>query len=66
MSKLTFPSSASLSVAEGAYNCNWLNGNIKFQKMILTVMIRAQKPQELTGMGFVTLDLETFKWVYFD
>ncbi|XP_070502875.1 odorant receptor 49a-like [Chironomus tepperi] len=54
---------ASLSVAEGAYNCNWLSGNTKFRQMILIIMVRARKAQELTGMGFVNVNLETYKWI---
>ncbi|KAL7025537.1 hypothetical protein ACKWTF_013520 [Chironomus riparius] len=54
---------ASLSVAQGVYNCNWMSGNCKFRKMILIVMVRARKVQELTGMEFLNINLETYQWI---
>ncbi|KAG5673089.1 hypothetical protein PVAND_003164 [Polypedilum vanderplanki] len=36
---------SSMRVADEAYNCNWYGKNLKFRKMILLTMLRAQRPQ---------------------
>ncbi|KAG5670040.1 hypothetical protein PVAND_000326 [Polypedilum vanderplanki] len=54
---------SSLRVADEAYNCNWHGKNLKFRKMILLTMLRAQKPQKLTGWKFMDIGLPAFYWV---
>ncbi|KAG5670039.1 hypothetical protein PVAND_000325 [Polypedilum vanderplanki] len=54
---------SSMRVADEAYNCNWYGQNLKFRKMILLTMLRAQKPQILTGLNFMDIGLPVFYWV---
>ncbi|KAG5673083.1 hypothetical protein PVAND_003158 [Polypedilum vanderplanki] len=54
---------SSMRVADEAYNCNWYGKNLKFRKMILLTMLRAQRPQKLTGMKFMDVGLPVYYWV---
>jgi hypothetical protein len=56
-------SSASTRVANEAYNCPWYEENLKFRKIILMTILRAQKPQILTGWKFLDIGMEVFYWV---
>ncbi|KAG5670573.1 hypothetical protein PVAND_000826 [Polypedilum vanderplanki] len=53
---------SSLHVANGAYNSNWYGQNLKFRKMILLTMVKAQKPQVLTGCKFLEIGMPIFYW----
>ncbi|KAG5670572.1 hypothetical protein PVAND_000825 [Polypedilum vanderplanki] len=53
---------ASMRVADEAYNCNWYGRNLKFRRMILLTMLRAQRPQVLTGRKFMNIGLPIFYW----
>ncbi|KAG5670830.1 hypothetical protein PVAND_001065 [Polypedilum vanderplanki] len=53
---------SSTRVADEAYNCNWYGKNLKFRKMILLTMLRAQQAQKLTGMKFMDVGLPVFYW----
>jgi len=37
-----------LAVGETAYNCNWHERSTYFRRLLLTVLIRAQKPVQIT------------------
>lgn len=50
-------------MAECAYHSNWYESSLKCQKYVLIVMMRAKEGEILHGLGFVKIDLETFKWV---
>ncbi|KAG5670218.1 hypothetical protein PVAND_000496 [Polypedilum vanderplanki] len=54
---------SSLRVADKAYNCNWYGQSLKFRKIILLTILRAQKPKVLTGWKFMDVGLPTFYWV---
>ncbi|KAG5670008.1 hypothetical protein PVAND_000295 [Polypedilum vanderplanki] len=54
---------SSMRVADEAYNCNWYGKNLKFRKMILLTMLRAPKPQKLTGWKFMDIGLPVFYWI---
>ncbi|KAG5673085.1 hypothetical protein PVAND_003160 [Polypedilum vanderplanki] len=53
---------SSMRVADEAYNCNWYGKNLKFRKMILLTMLRAQNPQKLTGKNFMDIGMPVFYW----
>ena len=55
---------SSLGVADGIYENNWPDYNdIKFKKQIVLIIIRAQKPSQLTAMKFAKVSLESFTTV---
>ncbi|KAG5666867.1 hypothetical protein PVAND_014875 [Polypedilum vanderplanki] len=54
---------ASLRVAEGAYNSSWYKATPKYRRIVLQIMMRAQKAQKITGWKFVDINLENFYWV---
>ncbi|CAO1415524.1 unnamed protein product [Diamesa hyperborea] len=52
---------SSASVADGAYNCTWYDSrNSKFKLAVQLIIVRAQRPNKLTAMGFSTVCLESF------
>ncbi|KAG5666580.1 hypothetical protein PVAND_014598 [Polypedilum vanderplanki] len=53
---------SSTRVADEAYNCNWYGKNLKFRKIILLTMLRAQHAQKLTGWKFMDVGLPVFYW----
>ena len=55
--------SSSSKIATSAYNTEWYNYSVKFQRMILLVMVRAQKSQTITAWKFFDVSLESFQWV---
>jgi hypothetical protein len=55
--------SSSMRVADEAYNCPWYERNLKFRKIILLTMLRAQQPQVLTALKFFGVGMEAFYWV---
>jgi len=55
--------SSSTAVASSAYNLPWYNGSIKFQRQIILIMVRAQKPQAISAWKFFDVSMETFQWV---
>ncbi|CAO1415516.1 unnamed protein product [Diamesa hyperborea] len=52
---------SSAGVAEGAYNCTWYDSrDSKFKFALHMIIVRAQRPNKLTAMGFSTVCLESF------
>lgn len=45
------------------YNTQWYNCSARFQRLILLVIIRANKPQSITAWKFFDMSIETFQWV---
>ncbi|KAG5670216.1 hypothetical protein PVAND_000494 [Polypedilum vanderplanki] len=52
----------SLRFADDAYNSKWCGQRLKYRKMILLTMLRAQEPLKLTGMKFMDIGLPIFYW----
>ncbi|KAJ9583492.1 hypothetical protein L9F63_022164, partial [Diploptera punctata] len=50
----------STKVAEAAYSCEWYNEPISFQKSIVMIMMRAQRPVYVYFGPFGTLSLGFF------
>lgn len=57
--------SASESVAFAAYSSPWYEANLKYQKLVLIIMIRSQQMQQLTAYKFANVNMETYYWVNF-
>nr|ARO70225.1 Odorant Receptor 13 [Dendrolimus punctatus] len=61
----------STKVGEAAFMCKWYEMDIKSKKTILTIMIRARKPQRLTAYKFSVISYGSFSkiistsWTYF-
>jgi odorant receptor len=55
---------SSLSVADGVYHCGWedLKDN-SLKKLLVVILLRAQKPKTLTAMNFSDISLPTFTLV---
>ncbi|XP_017958452.1 odorant receptor 49a [Drosophila navojoa] len=47
-------------VAVAAYTQNWYNGSSTYQKHLLLIMQRAQRPAELSAKGVIIISRETF------
>ncbi|XP_049784434.1 odorant receptor 43a-like [Schistocerca cancellata] len=47
-------------VSVAAYSCGWPDTDIKFQRALLVVMARAQKPLSLTAGGVYPIQRATF------
>jgi hypothetical protein len=58
-----FHQSASLRVAEGAYNSAWYKASPKYRKMVLQIMMRAQREQKFRALNFGDINMETYYWV---
>ncbi|CAG9807498.1 unnamed protein product [Chironomus riparius] len=56
-------SDASVEVADDVYGSSWFNGKLKYRKLTVFVMLRAQNKVQLTGLSFLNANLETFHWV---
>ena len=57
-------SDSSIRVAEGIYECGWLDiDDNSFKKQIVLVMLRSQRPIQLHAMGFANISLATFTTV---
>ncbi|PSN46068.1 Odorant receptor 65 [Blattella germanica] len=48
------------TVAEAAYNCDWVDAPQDFRRALVLLIWRAQKPVKLTGWKFFTVDLNLF------
>uniref|UniRef100_A0AAU6NDF5 Odorant receptor n=1 Tax=Mythimna loreyi TaxID=667449 RepID=A0AAU6NDF5_9NEOP len=61
----------SSEIADAAYQSYWYESNEKVKKLILIIIIRAQRPSYLTALGFSELTLRSFSkiissaWTYF-
>nr|QNS36199.1 olfactory receptor 4a [Mythimna separata] len=61
----------SSQIADAAYQSYWYESNLKVKKLILTIIIRAQRPSYLSALGFSELTLGSFSkiissaWTYF-
>nr|AXF48806.1 odorant receptors OR67 [Lobesia botrana] len=64
-------SAASAGVADSAYHNLWYNGDVRYQKTIIFIILRSQRPCCLTSMGYTRVTLNTFTtvlsttWSYF-
>ncbi|XP_033245458.1 odorant receptor 85f isoform X1 [Drosophila miranda] len=48
-------------IGHAAYNHNWHKASIAYKKYLLIIIIRAQKPVELSAMGYLPISRDTFK-----
>ncbi|CAD0197601.1 unnamed protein product [Chrysodeixis includens] len=61
---------SSSEVADAAYQSYWYESDVKVKKLILFIMIRAQRPCYLSALGFSDLTLRSFSkimsssWTY--
>ncbi|KAJ8714596.1 hypothetical protein PYW07_002821 [Mythimna separata] len=61
----------STKIGDAAFLCKWFEMDEKSKKTILTIMIRAKKPQQLTAYKFSTISYASFtkiistSWSYF-
>ena len=54
---------SSAAVADGIYECDWMDHDNKFKKYVVITMIRGQRPMTLSAMGFADISFETFATV---
>lgn len=55
---------SSSDVAEGIYECSWEElGDHAFNKQLLLIILRAQRPKQLSGLGFFDVTLSGFRSV---
>lgn len=50
-------------ITNAAYNHNWSDAPPDYKKSLLIIIARAQRPAELTAMGYLPVSLDTFKQV---
>ncbi|CAG9119404.1 unnamed protein product [Plutella xylostella] len=50
----------SMQLADAIYSSNWTHADQSTKRTLLILLMRTQKPFELTAKGFVTMDLNTF------
>ncbi|XP_030242608.1 odorant receptor 85f [Drosophila navojoa] len=55
--------SLSTYITNAAYNHNWSDAPPDYKKSLLIIIARAQRPAELTAMGYLPVSLDTFKQV---
>ncbi|KAH9633542.1 hypothetical protein HF086_013219 [Spodoptera exigua] len=61
----------STKIGDAAFLCKWYKMDEKSKKIILTIMIRSKKPQQLTAYKFSTISYASFtkiistSWSYF-
>lgn len=53
----------SLAISQTVFETDWIIADDSIQKSFLLMMVRAQRPIELTAAKFVILSLETFMTV---
>ncbi|XP_030376367.1 odorant receptor 85f-like [Scaptodrosophila lebanonensis] len=53
--------SLSTYVGQAAYSHTWYNASQAYKKQLLLIMLRSQRPAELSAMGFLALSVDTFK-----
>jgi hypothetical protein len=46
-----------------AYDLDWYRESIKFQKTLILILVRAQRPQYLTAGKFFNISLENYRKV---
>lgn len=57
-------SDSSFAIADEIYDCEWEEfEDNRFVKQLILVFVRAQKPIQLSAMGFFTMNLESFTTV---
>ncbi|XP_070504669.1 odorant receptor 4-like [Chironomus tepperi] len=54
---------SSTMIATSAYKTDWYESSVKTQRLILLIMVRAQKPQTVTAFKFFDVSIETFQWI---
>ncbi|XP_070502892.1 odorant receptor coreceptor-like [Chironomus tepperi] len=54
---------SSLSVSEGAYNCNWYDGSPEFKRLVYIMIVRSQKSQRIVALKYIEVSLTTYKWI---
>ncbi|XP_033149540.1 odorant receptor 67a-like [Drosophila busckii] len=50
---------ASLKVASSVYEMNWLEAEPRFRRMLVLMILRAQRPVHLTATAFLSLSMQT-------
>ncbi|XP_026330949.1 odorant receptor 85b-like [Hyposmocoma kahamanoa] len=50
----------SYDIAEAAYRTQWYDADLKFKKFIYIIILRSQKPAQLSVLGFTNLTLRVF------
>ncbi|EDW66517.1 odorant receptor 85f isoform X2 [Drosophila virilis] len=53
----------SRNITHAAYNHNWSDATPAYKKFLLIIITRAQRPAELSAMGYLPVSLDTFKQV---
>lgn len=53
----------SLKIPDAVYECDWLGSSKKMRLSLLQMMHRGQKPLNVTGLGFFTISLDSFRKV---
>ncbi|XP_018798370.1 PREDICTED: odorant receptor Or2-like [Bactrocera latifrons] len=54
---------ASLEVANAAYDTPWYRGNLEMRKCVITMIARCQKPLQMNAGGLYPMTMETFQAV---
>ncbi|EDV92942.1 GH19037 [Drosophila grimshawi] len=53
----------SSNISHAAYNNNWSDATSAYKKSLVNIILRAQRPAELSAMGYMRISLNTFKEV---
>ncbi|KAH8386212.1 hypothetical protein KR200_004250 [Drosophila serrata] len=51
----------STSIAVAAYNQRWYEGSVRYRKLIMLIMAKAQRPSEISASRVVIISFDTFK-----
>ncbi|KAH8271358.1 hypothetical protein KR018_007645 [Drosophila ironensis] len=51
----------SADITQAVYSHDFQNASLAYKKDLVTIIIRSQKPVELSAMGFLPISLDTFK-----
>ncbi|KAH8271546.1 hypothetical protein KR018_005109, partial [Drosophila ironensis] len=52
---------SSIEVAAAAYNQHWYDGSVRYRKMVLILLLRAQRPAEISDWNILIISFDTFK-----
>lgn len=50
----------STAISSAVYHSNWLDANIPNKKTLLLILLRAQKPLQISGYKITTVSLRSF------
>lgn len=56
----TFATDRIASVGEAAYDLNWYDFPVEFQKFTILMIARSQKPAEFTGLNLIRCSMPIF------